>query len=79
MYDIGTIIYWDKSDCPFCGQDGKTWQWKPSGGQAYLKCNHQYQKVILTREMTILVKEIEEKQNRYQELSEMIKSSKEMK
>ncbi len=62
---------WTKEKCPFCGSDGKVWEWNMRGGQTYTKCNHEYDGDTLRIESKKLVKEIAAKQNRLAEIKEM--------
>ncbi len=32
---------WTKEKCPYCGEDGKRWQWNQRGGQSYSPCDHE--------------------------------------
>ncbi len=62
---------WTKDNCPFCGEDGKGWEWNTRGGQSYVKCDHSYDKQILINEKKKLIKDIAKLNTRKQEIEEM--------
>ncbi len=73
------MIEWEKEDCPFCGDDGKTWQWNTQGGQVYAKCDHKYTKEILITESKQIIRKIAKLKYRRQEIKELLALAKEVK
>ena len=69
------IVRWNKEDCPFCGQDGKVWEWNQRGGQSYVKCNHLYEKETLVVEAKELIHKIAKLQYRQKEIREMLETA----
>ncbi len=66
------IIQISKTDCPFCGIDGKVWQWNQKGGQTYGKCDHKIDRDIYIMESKKLIKEIAKLKSRHKEIREIL-------
>ena len=66
---------WTKEDCPFCGEDGKGWEWNERGSQSYKTCKHNYPASILRNEAKQLIMDIAAKKSRLREIEASIECS----
>ncbi len=70
---------WTKENCPYCGKDGKVWEWNNHGGQSYVKCDHEMPDEALFTEEQGLRKKIGKLQSELTAVQIKIKTSNEFK
>lgn len=70
---------WTKEKCPYCGKEGKAWQWNQRGGQSYSPCDHEIPDANIFQEESELRKKIGRLQSELTKVQNNIKNSNEFK
>ncbi len=70
---------WTKENCPYCGKDGKAWQWNARGGQSYVKCDHEIPDANIFQVESDLEKEIGKLQTQLATVQKNIRNSNNLK
>ncbi len=70
---------WTKENCPYCGKDGKGWEWNMRGGQSYVKCNHEICDETIFAEESELETQIDKLQTQLAVVQKNIRNSNNLK